>query len=240
MRKMPGEAHDMSAIGAHKSSIRKSKVDFVYEQLRTSIITGQRAPGTILDKAKLAERFEVSRQPLANAFDRLAYDGLVKVIPQRGSFVSKLEPTALYEHYFVRKALEVELAACAATDMTDHAIGLMEHNLRYQEVALEGGDLDGFYELDVRFHELIHASHPVGEAARILERTQSYLERVRRVLLPEPGRPQQTFEEHKAIASAIKNHDPAQARQAMRFHIDQVQEQIQQFVSKRSELFENG
>jgi len=230
----------MSAIGAHKSSSRKSKVDFVYEQLRSSIITGERAPGTLLDKAQLAELYEVSRQPLANAFDRLAYDGLVKVIPQRGSFVSKLEPASLSEHFFVRKALEVELAACASTDMTDHTIGLMEHNLRYQEVALEGGDFDGFYELDVRFHEIIHSSHPVGEAAHILERTQSYLERVRRVLLPEPGRPQQTFAEHKAIAKAIKHRDPVKAGQAMRFHIDQVQQQIQQFVSKRSELFENG
>jgi DNA-binding GntR family transcriptional regulator len=230
----------LSTIGAHERSERKSKVEFVYEQLRASIISGERAPGDVLDKAQLAQKFEVSRQPLANAVDRLAYDGLVKVVPQRGSFVSKLEPSSLNEHFFVRKALEVELATCAADEMTRQTLELLDHNLRYQEVALEGGDYDGFYELDVRFHKLIHSAHSVTVAERILDRTQSYLERVRRMLLPEPGRPQQTLEEHKAIRDSIKRRSPSKAAESMRFHIDQVQRQIQKFVSERPELFENG
>ncbi|MEO1746736.1 MAG: GntR family transcriptional regulator, partial [Pseudomonadota bacterium] len=124
-------------------TVRLSKADFVYNRLRASIINGDRRPGDFLDKTELGREFGSSRQPLASALDRLAGDGLVKVIPQHGSFVSKLDAAQIRGRFFVRRAIEVEYVLELSGKVTDALIERLDLNLRYQRVALDAGDYDG-------------------------------------------------------------------------------------------------
>ena len=71
-------------------------------------------PGSLIEKAELCDKFGVSRYPVSSAVSRLAYDQLVDVAPQHGSFVSKISIHDVRERLFIRSALEGEIAAEAA------------------------------------------------------------------------------------------------------------------------------
>ncbi len=217
---------------------RLSKAEHIYDCLRAEIIAGSLAPGDALDKAELAARFGASRQPIANAVERLAYEGLAQIVPQHGSFVSKLNAGDVLDRFFIRKALEAEFSMQLAAGNADHVLKQLDINLKYQAIALEAGDYNEFYDLDLRFHAIIRQPVPVPEANRILDQAEAHLSRARRLLLPRPGRGQKTLKEHEAIRAGIASGNPLQAADAMRAHIDGVACDFEQFAATRPELFD--
>lgn len=209
----------------------RSKLDIVYDELKALIVGGELEPGDPIDKSALADRLNASRQPIAGAIDRLAFEGLVEVIPQHGSFVSRLDPVVIADWFLVRMGMEAEFAArFAAAD--DRPIESLERNLRYQHAALEAGDHLGFYDLDVEFHQIIIGFSPSPMGAALLGQAQANLGRVRRLLLPEPGRPQQTIAEHRLIFEQLTKGDPTAAATAMRQHIGTVATQLGAFIAQ--------
>lgn len=228
----------MTRVWREGSSLRSSKVNVVYERLKTAIITGELRPGDALDKVALAVKFGTSRQPISIAIDRLAVDGLVDVIPQHGSFVSKLRAKPIAERFFIRRAIESEFAAVAARSVTDEMLRRLDLNLRYQEVALQAGERLGFMQLDYAFHQIICEHNPVEEAVRILDRLEAYLGRIRFMELPQSDRPSATILEHGAIRDAIATGIAAKASDAMEDHINAVEKHFQDFVVARPDLFE--
>lgn len=220
------------------ASLRSSKVNLVYESLKTAIITGELRPGDALDKVALAEKFGASRQPISIAIDRLAVDGLVDVVPQHGSFVSKLRAKPIAERFFIRRAIESEFAAMAARSVTDDLLRRLDVNLQYQQVALQAGERLGFMQHDYRFHQIICEHNPVEEAVRILDRLEAYLGRIRFMELPQSARPSLTIGEHSAIRDAIASGIPSKASDAMQAHINGVEKHFQEFVVTRPDLFE--
>ena len=62
----------------------------IYRLLRQDIIDCSIAPGTLLSEKEISLRFSVSRQPVREAFIKLAEAGLVQILPQRGTFVMKI------------------------------------------------------------------------------------------------------------------------------------------------------
>src|SRR5579862_976940 len=131
---------------------RSSKADFVYQDLKEAILSGALEPGDAIDKLELCERLGVSRFPVSSAISRLAYERLVTIEPQHGSFVAKISIDDVRERLLVRRALESEVAAQAAERMPREGVAELERNLRYQQAAVDGRDVAGFYALDVDFH----------------------------------------------------------------------------------------
>lgn len=219
---------------------RPSKTDIIYHELRHDIITGKIRPGDPIDKVLLAKKFGTSRNPIGSAVDRLAYDGLIDVRPQHGSFVSRLNARKIFERFFVRRAIESQLVAEAARIIEPSTIKRLDVNLRHQKVTLEAGDLEDFFFLDDRFHDMIHATVDVREAIIILEQIQAYLGRIRRMLQFQPGRVQCTLEQHVMIRDALHAGDSDRAIAATFEHINSVESDIRDLVVSRPELFDDA
>jgi DNA-binding GntR family transcriptional regulator len=213
----------------------RSKLDIVYDELKSLIVSGELEPGDAIDKTALAERLGASRQPIAGAIDRLAYEGLVEVVPQHGSFVSRLEPAVIEDWFLVRSGMEAEFAARFAA-AGNRPLGALERNLRYQRAALDAGDLMGFYDLDVEFHQIIVGFSPSPMGQSLLGQAQANLGRIRRLLLPEPDRPRQTLAEHDTIFDALKAGDADTAARAMRDHIATVARKLRGFIDTHPEI----
>jgi GntR family transcriptional regulator, carbon starvation induced regulator len=83
-----------------------TRSDWVQERLRVAILRGELEAGTRLHANQLAQRWEVSPTPLREAFQRLAADGLVEMLPQRGARVSAVSTQDAAEIYELRLLLE--------------------------------------------------------------------------------------------------------------------------------------
>ncbi|MCG8512188.1 MAG: GntR family transcriptional regulator, partial [Rhodospirillales bacterium] len=90
--------------------IRPQVYDLLYRGIRKMDIP----PGRSISEPEISEALGVSRGPIREAFIRLASEGLVEVVPQVGTYVSRLDTRALLEAIYVRQALEPDLAARAA------------------------------------------------------------------------------------------------------------------------------
>jgi DNA-binding GntR family transcriptional regulator len=219
---------------------RGSKADQVYNDLKEDILSGALEPGAAIDKLALCERLGVSRFPVSSAINRLAYERLVAIEPQHGSFVAKISVEDVRELMMVRRALETEIAAQSAERLPREGVEDLERNLRYQQAAVDARDLAGFYALDVEFHRLLTTHLELVRTGEILDGLRSHLERVRRLLMTPPGRMPKTYVEHNAIAKAIARGDPEGARIAMRDHLVETTELFESFAKDRPNLFSSS
>jgi DNA-binding GntR family transcriptional regulator len=131
---------------------RQSKVDRVYLALKQAIVSGTLAPETPIDKNEWCVRSGVSRLSITTALNRLAFERLVVVEPQRGTYVAKIHLEDVKQWMLMRRALELEVVSACAMNSSAQAIERLGQNLAYQEAAIKSGDLHGFHELDTRFH----------------------------------------------------------------------------------------
>lgn len=205
----------------------RSKAERVYRELRRRIRELTLPPGAPLRKEEIALEMGVSRAPVSEAIARLADEALVDVFPQHGSFVAPIRAEDVRESLFIRTALEVE-AIRRVTQAADAALMVqLEENLAAQEKALKAADLQEFYELDEGLHAMIFASLQAPRALRLLDAARAPLDRPRRLGLPEAGRPEATFAEHRRMIDAIASGDPEFAAAAMRAHLAQVSRSVE-------------
>jgi DNA-binding GntR family transcriptional regulator len=226
------------AAAAKSRGARESRVERVYLALKGAIVSGALAPETPIDKNEWGARFDVSRLSVTSAINRLAFEGLVVIEPQRGSYVARMHLEDVKQWMLMRRALEMEVVASCAISLSKAPLALLGQNLAYQRAALASGDLQGFHELDTRFHRQMVEGLGLARISEVLEPIRTHLERVRRTLLPEPGRMQETFAEHEAIYRAIKEHAPDRARAEMANHLDRVAGELQAFAARHPDFFE--
>jgi DNA-binding GntR family transcriptional regulator len=103
---------------------------------------------------------------------------------------------------------------------------------------LRAADPDEFYTLDVRFHMMLFDRLAMRRVIEAVEASRAQLERIRRILLPTPGRRQNTLREHRAIYAALAARDAGKAAAAMGAHLDQVMEELRRFAARQPDLFE--
>lgn len=126
--------------------------DRAYAFIRRSIMSGERAAGSMLSENDLAGALQVSRTPVRAALVRLQDEGWVTIYPQRGALVRELTATEVRESAQVRHALEVAGIARLSSDdrarLTDRLAGVVDQ----QEAALRERDFAGFVALAAPFH----------------------------------------------------------------------------------------
>jgi DNA-binding GntR family transcriptional regulator len=233
--------HSVDGFGSPAARGRRadgSKAERAYRALKRAIVSGELAPQTPIDKNEWCAAFNVSRLSITTAINRLAFEGLVVVEPQRGSYVARMRLEDVRQWMVMRRALEVEVVGTCAADMSGDGLDVLRQNLAYQKAAIGSGDLQGFHELDTGFHHQMTEGIGLTRVGEVLDPIRTHLERVRRMLLPEPGRPEATFREHEQIYAAIAARDPDRARREMAGHLDRVLRELQSFVAEHPGFFE--
>jgi len=217
---------------ASNANTDTSKAERVYRELRRRIRELALPPGAPLRKEEIALEMGVSRAPVSEAIARLADEALVDVFPQHGSFVAPIRAEDVRESLFIRTALEVE-AIRRVTQMADPAVmAALDENLAAQAAALEAADLVTFYDLDEALHAAIFSALNAPRASRLLDAARAPLDRPRRLRLPDQGRPEATYAEHRRLVDAIASGDPEFAAAAMRAHLAQVAKSVERELAE--------
>ncbi|MCG7388536.1 GntR family transcriptional regulator [Pantoea sp. ACRSB] len=211
----------------------------IYRYLRKDIVTCVIQPGSLLSEKEVSARFNVSRQPVREAFIKLAEAGLVQVLPQRGTFVRKISARRVADGRFIREAVEVSVVRRAALEIEPEALMTLEHNLQLQKMAASRQDSQAFLSLDDEFHRLIAESINCALAWETVENIKAAMDRVRFLTLSEVSPPDSLIEQHEEILSALKNHDADAAEAAMRRHLQEMIFSITPIAERNSEWFES-
>ncbi|PRY76906.1 DNA-binding GntR family transcriptional regulator [Yoonia maritima] len=209
----------------------------VYTALRDAILDMKLVPGTVLRKAAICEQFGVSRSPVADALTRLSGDGLVDVVPQSATRVTRFSLDEIREECFLRDAVEVAAVKRVAATRTHDQILQLKRNVHLQKLLVEDEDFHGFFEADEAFHKMLLEFTGFRSVAAIAGQLALQLRRVRMLVLPKAGRPAETLAEHAAILDAITDQDPQAAAKAMRYHLAQLINRIEPLERQHPDFF---
>lgn len=187
--------------------------------LRTSILTGELPPGMRLSEQEIANAMGLSRQPVREAFIRLTGEGLLEVLPQRGTYVSKISADEVLDARFVREAVEADLVRLATERQDAGLLPRLRANLADQQAAV--GDAARFMDLDEAFHRTIAEAAGKARTWDHLQRLKSQLDRVR-FLATQDFPVEALITQHRDVADAIASGNPDRAESAMRAHLHQM------------------
>tara|TARA_R110002072_G_scaffold134013_4_gene274597 strand:+ start:3639 stop:4304 length:666 start_codon:yes stop_codon:yes gene_type:complete len=187
--------------------------------LEQEILTSALPPGTRLDEARLADRFQVSRTPIREALLQLSASGLVLQRPRQGAVVAQLGTKRMLEMFEVMAHLEGLCARLAARRMTateQQTLRRLHHDC---EVRARENAADSYYAANMAFHEAIYAgSHNEFlemETKQIRQRLSPY----RRVQLRRAGRIDESYQEHTQVVEAILAGEDDSAEALMISHV---------------------
>ena len=210
----------------------------VYAALRDAIIRAELAPGRKLSENELANWLGVSRTPIREALVRLRDERLVAIVPQLGTYVSRISPQAVSDAQFIREALECASIRETAILATEDEVALLEENLRAQERADERGDFDAFYVLDEDFHKALCDLSGHQTVWSVSQRAKGHLNRIRRLSLPMPSYLGEMIAEHRAVVASVAAHDPDEAEAALRHHLRMVLRELPRLRTQHPDFFE--
>jgi len=194
--------------------------DQIYPLVRGLILTGIIRPGEVIDEKAIAAQLEVSRTPVREAVKRLSDEHLVDVVAQSGTRASRMDRKAIEESFLIRRALEMESAAQAATHMSQEHADRLHDILARHERAVEKRQ---FVEAIARDDEFHHAITEISDLPRLwsaIEISKAQLDRCRHMMLPRAGQAEATLEQHREIIRGLNSRDPAKAAAAMKAHLD--------------------
>lgn len=209
----------------------------IYRQLRRRIIRGDLEPGARITEAELALDYGVSRQPVREAFIKLAEEALVEVRPQRGTFVRKITVAAVLDAQFIRTAIEVEIARLRARQASDTLIAELRAQVAEQSRAARQ-DPGRFFDLDDRFHRTLAAAAGNSYAWSVVEGIKAQMDRVRH-LSTRRFPVMRLVEQHAAIVDAIAAGDTARAEAAVRDHLSAILTDLPAIVASNPACFED-
>ena len=217
----------------------ETPVDKIIIQIRTLITSGQIKPGDKLPpERKLADHLGVGRKYVRDAISKLEFYGILKTLPQSGTYVAGLGITALEglitdvldleQSDFsslveTRVAIEREAARLAALRRQPEDISSLRKALDQYEVRVENG-LPAIEE-DLMFHlKIVEATQNSVLRSLMLIITPDVVRSFTKLEICDQNKIRRTLIEHKEILDAIIIKDPVEAAHAMDRHLKDVLE----------------
>lgn len=198
----------------------------VAERLREQIFSKQLPSGSWLDEQSLADQFGISRTPMREAIKVLASEGLVTIKMRRGAYVTEVVRRDLEQIFTVLSLLEGQAAKEAATKATEDELNLLDHLHHRLEKAAADRDLEQFFEINVKFHDLIQEIAGNRWMNNVIGDLRKVLKLHRRDSLTSTDRLQNSLVEHREILRALLKRDELAAESAMRKHLSRGLEAV--------------
>ena len=199
--------------------INRPLYEDVAERLREQIFSHELAPGSWLDEQSLAIAFGISRTPMREAIKVLASEGLVTTKMNKGAYVTEVDLRDLEQIFTVLSLLEGQAAKETAIKASEAQLTQLDNLHHRLEKAAADRDAEQFFEINVKFHELIQEIAGNKWMNGVIEDLRKVLKLQRRDSLTKSGRLLSSLVEHREVLQAILKRDPQAAELAMRKHL---------------------
>lgn len=207
----------MTKINEHEDNY--SLRSRVFSRIRDGILNGTYHDNEELKEVAISEQLGVSRTPVREAFHQLELLGLVKIVPNKGAYVTGITIDDVRDIYMMRSLLEGLCARWATQNITDELVEAMEENIYLSEFHAKKGHVEQLAELDSEFHQMLYKASNSRMLQKQLKDFHEYVLRVRKKTLAQEVRSIECNEEHRQIMEAIKHKDADRAEILANNHV---------------------
>ncbi|WP_117194329.1 GntR family transcriptional regulator [Rhizobium terrae] len=208
------------------ANTKKSRSDFIAEQLEDAVINGAIPAGARLDETSIAAQFGVSRTPVREALHILCGRGFAEREPYKGVVVAQISAQRIDEMFEAMAELEATCGRLASHRMTMSERADLESMHREMNALAEGGEHDGYNEINTRFHSLIFQGSHNSDLIAAAQTLRLKLAPFRKYQLKDKGRLKRSCQEHQQIVDAILDQDPKAAENALRRHLVSAAQEV--------------
>ena len=200
-----------------------------YQRIKNAILTGQFLWGERLDVGQLASDFGISKFPVIKAINRLAFEYLVTIVPNKGSFVMMPSIHDVNQVTEIREIIELSAWELSCRKNMKKLINLLEANeIRQVEnipYYYEGQKFQEFLEYDREYHNSILICTEN-------ERLQNYYAGIRsqielfRAKSHDKSNWKRTHSNHLEILNLLKKREIEKGKELLKIHLDQIHQEI--------------
>lgn len=199
--------------------------DMIFNSLLLKIIDLKLMPGQKLSENKMGEEYDVSRTVIRSAFLRLKQLGFVEILPQSGTFVTKIDFDYITSALLLRLGIEKEILGRILREKEDKykLIKKLKKIYKKQENFNDSDDyIKEFAALDVEFHQAIMNGYKEYNIVNLIHYHLLHISRWRNLTVLNGVTIGMILDEHKKIIQCLENDDAETLIQVMNEHIDKT------------------
>lgn len=206
----------------------------VYQIIKEQICSGHYRPGEWLQENELANIMKVSRSPVREALRKLAGDGLVVDVPNKGVFVKEFTPKDMEDIFDLRLMLESYAIQKSPLNLTDEKRNLLSDCMLQLKQAYEANNLPLYIDIDTDLHNAIIGLSGNALVESTYEKVHSMIKQFRIYSLTGKQRFDESIKEHADIVNLILAGDVMQADRICRTHLELAKEKILEHMSEHN------
>jgi len=197
-------------------------------RVRAMLLEGEIAPGARIPERELCERLKISRTPLREALKVLAAEGLVQLLPNRGSRAAKLTDKDMRDLFEVCQGLEALGGELACERISEAGISAVAESHALMIEHYRNRDLIQYYRCNRAIHEAIIAAAGNPALSALYESVTARIRRARYVTPMTPPRWALAIQEHEAILNALRRRDSVALAHILRTHLRHKRDEVLQ------------
>ncbi len=211
---------------------RTTVADEILSLLRNRIIRGELTPGTQLSENEIALQLGVSRTPVREAFIQLREQSLLRILPQRGSFVAPIDLSQVEDSYFLRETVEFRTVGIAAANCTPVHTARLKSIIDRQRALLEDGSDAAFVEADDAMHRYFveMCGHP--SVWKVVSAAKVQIDRLRCLNAQDQATRERIVRDHERIVHAVIGNEVDAAVAAMQHHLRNIHTNIERLTKQ--------
>jgi len=197
--------------------------EYAYRLVSANILNLNLVPGTALSEQDISLQLNISRTPVREAFIRLAQEDLLDILPQRGTYVAKIDLQQVAEARFLREVMEQAIIKIACRNFPEDALFNLKICLQKQEECVIKKNDDGFFALDWEMHHIIFDACNKSRIWKIITQMSMNYGRVR-ILTLKYGHSElpKLFRQHQQLVDAIATKNSCLGERTIGIHINKV------------------
>jgi len=204
-----------------------------YRILKRAIVRGDLTPNSKLLLNEIAKSLGISNTPIREAVNKLASEGLVKIIPNKGIIVKEVNINDFQEILQIRSFLDGLIAKIASKKITDEEIDEMMGVIHEMEYAVKKDDRLNYNDLDIQFHDFLLNITGNNKLKEIYNNLMNQSNKFRLRTLKISDRMGKSLKEHREIALKIKERNPDEANRVSQEHIESISKSIEEDEKKK-------
>jgi len=196
------------------------------ERIRLLIVESQLKPGDKVPEKDLCERFRVSRTPMREALKVLAAEGLVRLEPNRGAWVTKVTVEEVEEVFPVLGALEALSGELACSNISNTEVAYIRRLHDQMMQNYRDRNLANYFKINQEIHRAILLAAKNQSLTNTCQALSARMQRARYAANLSEERWANAVGEHEQIIRSLEAREGKQLGEILRQHMKNKQDSV--------------